>query len=141
MPEPTCIHGKPLDMTPDEVCQPCIDLITEEVRRRDWLDSLTRFTQFFQNHPDFIPQQGVYVHLRRHGEEPQLARTAVFDLLDAAGALKRTNGIFPEESKVEVQAFGPHRFHMTVPNEAIGTNVVKPTDQWEWDEAIFGEPA
>ncbi len=136
---PTCIHGKPLDMTPEEQCQPCVNLIAEETRRTMWIDGLVRLTEFLEKHPDFIPAHGVLLH-KRLWADTETQRTAVFDLIEAAGPLERRD-YFLDESQVNSTAFGVHEFGLTVKNEAIGKNVTKPTDVWEWDPAIFGEQA
>ena len=133
---PSCIHGKPLSMTPDDQCQPCIDLIAEETGRQVWIDGLVRLTAFLQKHPDFIPSYGAIIHNRVHGEVAD-QRTAVFDLIEGAGPVVRRD-YFQDESHVNSQAFGPHEFGLTVKNEAIGKNVTKPTAVWDWDDSIFG---
>ena len=135
----TCIHGKPLDMTPEEQCQPCIDLIAEEVRRTEWLDSLTRFTKFFHDHPDFIPEHGARVFMR-HGryfddtpEHVAEARTAVFDLIEAAGDKIE---VPPEVGDPEFAKGAAGKFHELGLTKDQGEKLAS----W-WNEQIGGKVA
>jgi len=134
----TCVHGKPIDMTPEEQCFECQDLIAENVRRQDWLDGMIRFTEFFRNHPEFIPKSGGAYVVTSPYNDAYTERMTVLALKEAAGGIERGHQD-PGMVAVKTTAFAPHTLTLKVAKEAVGRPVPVQTSGWDWDAEVFGD--